>query len=373
MECTKCHKEVREPLELYNGEIACPKCKSKLTQYHSVLSATNPRACELFELSETYYHYALCKKSGIPTSHLAEQSTLTAEEMVEKAIDLCQEAVKLGHPEAVWRLGFYYDRDYLEQDKTETMRARIAANLYLSIITAPDTQFPGYGITGTSDETIDLKRRAATDLHAILKSISKYDRKPYIDALINHGYLTQEALMELSYDSVSRSERELMDILKRTSSKRKAPMFGIIRVRKEHLERLKDEIVKIPNVVNRKVNMMFIPLNKDDTYDFRYSVGGKSPYHVVRISTDAIEVGIKLAVDKAAENCCVYFFNKGGKHKYYSPLQCDKLCNSINNDLIDRLISTTPGRSYTFYDDDIYMKGGKVDKIIAEIAANVEA
>ena len=46
---------------------------------------------------------------------------------------------------------------------------------------------------------------------------------------------------------------------------------------------------------------------------------------------------------------------------------------SINNDLIDRLISTTPGRSYTFYDDDIFFKGGKADKLIAEIAANVEA
>lgn len=373
MECTKCHKEVREPLELYNGDIACPKCKSKLTQYNSAFSATNPRARELFQLSETYYNYSICKKTGIMTSALVDKSTLTAEEMVEKAIDLCQEAAKLGHPEALWRLAYFYDRDYLEQDKTKNMRCRIAANLYLSLITASETQFPGYGASGTSEETTNLKVRAANDLYALLKNISKYDRKPYIDALIDQGYLTQEALMQLSTESEIRSERELMDILKRTSSKRKAPVFGIIRVRKDQLERLADEIVKVPSVVNRKVNMMFIPLNKDDTYDFRYSVGGQSPYHVVRVSADAIRTGIKMAVDKADENCCVYFFNKGGKHKYYSPSQCDKLCNSINDDLIDRLISTTPGRSYTFYDDDIYFKGGKADRIIAEIAANVEA
>ena len=354
--------------------MACPKCKSNLTKYPKVLSATNPRACELFSLSETYYNYALCKKSAIPISSLIDQSTLTTEEMIEKSIYFCQEALKLGHPEALFRMAFFYDKDYLEQDKTETMRNRIAANLYLALVSSPENQFLGYGASGGPDETIALKRRAANSLYNILKGISKYDRKYYTDALIKHGYLTQEALQELSLESATTSDRELMTILKRTSSKRRAPLFGIIRVRKEQLERLADEITKLPEVVNRKINLVFIPLNKDDTYDFRNSVGGNSPYHVVRVSADSIKNGIRIAVDKSAENCCVYFFNKGGKHKYYSSSsKRDRICKSINNDLIDRLISTTPGRSYTFYDDDIFFKGGKADKLIAEIAANVEA
>ena len=59
MECTKCHIEVREPLELYNGEMACPKCRSNLSKYPTKFQATDPRARELFSLSELYYNYSL--------------------------------------------------------------------------------------------------------------------------------------------------------------------------------------------------------------------------------------------------------------------------------------------------------------------------
>ncbi len=374
MECTKCHKDIKEPLELYTGEIACPRCKASLSQYPKVLSAANPRCVELFSLSELYYHYALSKYANLSVPSIVEQSAMSADEMLAKAISYCQEALKLGHPEALWRMAFFHDKGYIHSDKTETVRYRIAANMYLALVTAPDAQFSGYGVSGGPDETVALKRRAAEDLFTLIKKISSHDRKHYADALIEYGYLTKEAIQELSSDSAVSDSEEFINVLSRTSSKRKAPIIGLLRIKKERLEHLYSEIIKLPSVVNRKLNLMFIPLGKDDKYDFRNSVGGNSPYHVMRVSADAIKNGISLASEKSVENVCVFFFNRAGKHRFYSSTaKKDKLSKTISNDLIDRLISTSPGRSYAFYDDDIYAKNGKLEKIIAEIAAKSEA
>ena len=34
--------------------------------------------------------------------------------MIEKAVALCTEAAAAGHPEAVWRLAFYFDKAFVE-------------------------------------------------------------------------------------------------------------------------------------------------------------------------------------------------------------------------------------------------------------------
>lgn len=374
MECTKCHKDIKEPLELYTGEIACPKCKSSLSQYPKVLSATDPRCKELFSLAELYYHYALSKYANLVIPGIVEHSAMSADEMLAKSIAYCQEALKLGHPEALWRMAFFHEKGYMHGDKTETTRYRIAANMYLALASAPEVQFAGYGTTGTADETVSLKRRAADDLFNLVKKIPSHDRKRYTDALIELDYTTKESVQELSSDLSINDVDELINVLSRASSKRKAPIIGILRIKKEHLAHLYSDIIKLASVVNRRLELMFIPLGKDDKYDFRNSVGGNSPYHVMRVSSDAIKNGISLACDKSLENVCVFFFNKDGKHTFYSSsAKKDKLYKTITNDLIDRLISTSPGRSYVFYDDDIYAKNGKIEKIIAEIAAKSEA
>ncbi len=374
MECTKCHIEVREPLELYNGDMACPKCRSSLNKYPAKLQATNPRARELFSLAELYYNYSICKAARLPATLLMDRCTLTGEEMVKKAVQYCQEAMKLGHPEAMWRMAFFYDKDYVEKDKTETMRCRIAANMYLTIFSSPERQFLGYGSSHGEAETYALKKRAANDLTVMLRSMPDNDRKYYTDALIEHGFLTTEQAKELRSEGGKSGGAELISILGEAASRRRAPLFGIVRVKKEQLERLANEISKIPAVNSRKVDLMFIPLNKDDKYDLRNSFGGTSPYHVVCVTADAIKAGISKACEKADESVCVYFFNKAGKHRFYSSGgNKAKVQKHMNNDQLDRLIAATPGRSYIFYDDDVFMKNGRPDRIVTEIAGNQEA
>jgi hypothetical protein len=96
MECSKCHKEIKEPLELYTGDMICPKCKGSLIVHSRKFTASNPKGCENFALCELYYHYALCKVAGIPATDLVDKSALTPEKMIEKAISYIPEDAKMG-------------------------------------------------------------------------------------------------------------------------------------------------------------------------------------------------------------------------------------------------------------------------------------
>ena len=95
MECNKCHKDV-QPLELYTGELACPKCISQISLIPRQISAANPLARELVSLSELYYHYALCKSARIATPELISRCSLTTDEMIDKSVEYCRDALRLG-------------------------------------------------------------------------------------------------------------------------------------------------------------------------------------------------------------------------------------------------------------------------------------
>ena len=372
MKCNKCNKNI-EPLELYTGDMACPKCKNKINLIPKRITAANQKACELLSLSELYFHYALCKNAKISTSDLVNFCTLKPSEMIDKSIEYCQRALDLGHPEALWRMAFFYNKNYVKNTMSESARYRTAAQLYLGITSCPNVHFEGYENSETENNTLLLKRRAADDLASMLKELPKHDRQLYSAKLIEQGFLSNEAANELAMHSAKNGAEELMSVLEKSTSKRKAPLFGIIRLKKEHLFRIVEEILAAPAVKNRKIDFMFIPLNKDDVYDFKNSIGTKSPFHIFRITSSEIRQGISMAVEKSAENCCVYFFNKAGKHPFYSSSsKKQRLQNSISVDCIDQLISYTPGNSYVFFDDDIFFKNEKIDKIIAEISASLE-
>ena len=372
MECNKCHKDV-QPLELYTGELACPKCRSQISLIPRQISAANPLARELVSLSELYYHYALCKSARIATPELISRCSLTTDEMIDKSVEYCRDALRLGHPEALYRMAFFYNKNINKSETTDTVRYRTAAQLYLALITNTDISFEGYDSNGAADKIESLKKRAAGDLFRMLQGMSRRDRTIYAPKLVELGYLSQEEIADLSSRTVRSGSEELLSALEKSVSKHRAPLFGLIRVEKERLRRITEEILRIPSIKNQKVDLMFIPLNADDVYDFRNSFGGRSPFHVLRSTSDEIRTGAAIAAEKADELCAVYFFNRAGKHRFYSSSSKKaKIAKGINNDSIDKLISCTRGNSYVFYDDDIYFKNGKIEKIITEISTSLE-
>ncbi len=369
MKCNKCHKEIKEPLQLYTGTMACPKCKNSMNNYPKSFEITDPRANEFFTLSELFYHYSICKSAQLgAVSPLIDKCSLSAEKMIKKSVQYCQQAVNLGHPEAFWRMAFFYDKDYVEKDKTELVRCRIAANMYLALISSPERQFLGYGASNGEEETTALKARAASDLVSILGGMPQNDKKLYTNALVEYGYITNDEAKELCQGTDKNGGAELLTMLAETTSRLRAPLFGVITVKKEILAAIAEEITSLKAVKNRKIDFMFIPLNRDNLYDVTSIVDGIDPYHVARSTVAAINEGIGYAIDKAEENCCVFFFNKAGKHRFYSSgSKKNRIQRLLNQDVIDRLISYAAGRSFVFYDDDVFVKNGRADRIITDI------
>ena len=107
MICQQCHKRAEQPLELYDGGWACPHCKHGLMSAFSDFSVTRENE-ELFTLSErSYYRWLTNARRG--------QEGRT---WLDKAVELCRESARLGNPLAVTRLGYYYDKDYVEENRS---------------------------------------------------------------------------------------------------------------------------------------------------------------------------------------------------------------------------------------------------------------
>ena len=120
MKCTTCGKEVT-PLELYDGTWSCPSCRNPLVDHldQFVINYDNE---ELFTQSEILYSNWLFNNDGS-----------TGLSSIDKAVRLCRESARMGNPKAIARLAFYYDKDYVGRECSETTRFKIAFNYYSMI------------------------------------------------------------------------------------------------------------------------------------------------------------------------------------------------------------------------------------------------
>ena len=143
MICEKCKHTIEQPLELYNGEWACPDCKAKLGGVMSDFEITADNE-QLFKLAECCYHNWLEGASRGEAERVREQ--------LEKAIEFTREAAAMGNPEAVVRLGYYYDKDYTEVNKSEAARCRAAYAYYSAVCYASsELKVAKEGVKGVYD------------------------------------------------------------------------------------------------------------------------------------------------------------------------------------------------------------------------------
>ena len=120
----RCGKEVEQPLELYDGSWACPYCKREMGGDFSAFSITEENE-ELYILSERSYYRWLTNMKLLRGK--------AAQKLIDRAVELCRESAQLGNPLAVLRLGFFYDKDYVEVNRSEAVRCRIAYAYYSAV------------------------------------------------------------------------------------------------------------------------------------------------------------------------------------------------------------------------------------------------
>lgn len=124
-----CGKKIT-PLETVLGA-RCPHCGSDVRPEKLRITPENDAQ---FRLSEALYYAYLEWAKGISKSG----TKMTAEdvrgkEQLAEAMETCRRAAYDGHPEAILRLAFYYDNNYVDYGQTDD-RDRIAVSLYHRIL-----------------------------------------------------------------------------------------------------------------------------------------------------------------------------------------------------------------------------------------------
>ncbi|MGN1103997.1 MAG: hypothetical protein ACI4QI_03895 [Candidatus Coproplasma sp.] len=226
----KKNKHIDE-LELYDGQRASLPDKRVTTDYIPNLHIS-ARGKELFALSENLY--------GKWLESQADPS------LIDRAVELCQEAVALGYPHAVVKMGFYYDKDYVSSDRMEEYRCRVATDYYSKVVYADRPPLTDIGVN--CDVTWeDLRKTAAKMLLDMLSASSsalsrdvqdsysyQYNRRE-ISSVFPDIQVEESAV---TYTRTKDMEKALQEVLKScTNNKFRAPLFGVLKMNVEEILR----------------------------------------------------------------------------------------------------------------------------------------
>ncbi len=365
MICTNksCGKKFNVALDLFNGISTCPHCKKELTVIHDFKITQHSEA--LYNLSELYFFRYLSPQSYKPT--VDGVLALSPAQLLEKAIEICSEAAKDGHPKAVYKMG-YYNEHYLDTSKSESDRMRKAFDYYSAICFYDKNSVPTEKSVKSfsGDEFEAFKRNAATCLLNLLtkyprafKGANKYDYETNNQRIISmYGAVSVNKKFKKS-KNVGKS-KSIRQILTSCFSKERAPLFGLFFLGADDLKDLfdskktekgKQNFLKF---ISKGLDVRFLQCNSEGVVESgeRYFTRFKS------------EDKLKQFISEIAngEFYYLYFFNTHGKHAFLSNSMMEKVKTELQRDdyeLIGRLIDFQM-LEYLFFDDDImqFKKGG---------------
>lgn len=135
---------IEEPLELFDGALACPSCGSLLNRSVFKVTAYND---SLFKLSQVYYLNYLTAISN------KEITSLEGENMVQTAVYYCREASRFGHPEARVKLGFYWEMGYMKK-RSGVDRYKMAYRYYEDVLKMKESSVTIEKDEGTQKVTV---------------------------------------------------------------------------------------------------------------------------------------------------------------------------------------------------------------------------
>ena len=345
-------------MELYDGCWSCPTCRKPLMTHHNSFAVTADNE-ELFLQSELLYANWLMSTDGT-----ASFST------VEKAVELCRKAAKLGNPKAAARLAFFYDKGYIGQNYSEIMRCKIAYANYSALCFS--------GISSVEVEAgmppirwAELCQKTAHSMLYMLASAPpELHESDTFGFQANLERVRHELGIEVDLSNYPLGEykvsltEHLFNTLIACLDKHRAPLFGTFRIKGSELREVfarpfPGKEAKIPQALywlatNKKVLLAYIKEDQIADSDTRFT----------RLSTtNSWESAFADIEDE--EIIWFFFFNDNGGHKYLgSTKKREKVKKAIygrtGTELLKMMLQNCTYKYYAFYDDDIYqfMKQG---------------
>ncbi|MCD8206225.1 MAG: hypothetical protein LUD29_06475 [Clostridia bacterium] len=134
MKCRKCRLEFKRALELFNGDIVCPRCFKSLTPGEDDFAVGEEEEAD-FKLSETYY-LSYLELASRPEAYPKEKEKRNKkiETYRKKALEYCERAANAYHPEAIVDMGYYYYKGYVSLGQGGFGRFRTAYRYFMGII-----------------------------------------------------------------------------------------------------------------------------------------------------------------------------------------------------------------------------------------------
>ncbi len=319
-------------LELYDGQIAKSSNKKLISDNIPPLKIT-ARGKELFALSESFYGKWLEEGGDY--------------KLVERATEMCAEAVKTGYPHAVVRMGYYYDKDYLAVDRTEEFRCRVACDYYCKVVYSDAPPVVEDGVTPEIGWE-ELQKRAAYMLLDMLAAAKKGLMASSEKYSFGFNLENVRQRLNLPVSHIRQRPREERDREKFAqtifesckTNKTRAPLFGIICLKRAEAQRLfahKSAVMKLCGDINIWLCSGDKIFKANNTGAFTQFLSGLD-----------------------SENVWVYFFNNNlGGHRYLSGKQRKALCDLMMKDGFRRFNELKKSALdkdksvYLFSDDDI--------------------
>lgn len=351
MICQNCNKNIVKPLELYNGDWACPLCKTTLS-IKSIAVRVDKENDETFKLSELCYLRAL-KNAKDVKRYNAE---------MRKALEYCRTAARMGNPKALIRLGYFYEYGYISADAFESFK--IACEYFKLVWNSEPEMAENPGDPDYSVSCIKLRTAAARRYLELVKKRFGVNRttggpsygeeKAKITAKGIKVPDDPDDVELLGEDRVA----HVMGILQSCYSRDRAPLFGVAYLDKGEFgllcEAKEPGDKQSPRLVGLAQKLAIV-LFSADTGDMQ----------AIKKAEDCK----RISPDKAYY---LYFFNSGGKHKI-SERKCHAVMRALRSGTFDeygnvKRIIEVMGRTmeqsdYIFSADDVLMYKSRFESI----------
>ncbi len=335
MICGYCKKQIARPLELFNGDWACPRCKK-------VLNIKSISVCVTEENDETAKLAELCYLRALKSS----ENKPAYDRNLSSAVEYCRTAARMGNPKALIRLGFFYENGYMPVGEKES-RA-LAAEYYKSVFTGSvrvdmNTHDPDYIDGGKK-----LQNAAARLYLELIKK--QADESTYLKEkqkiMLKGLYVPDDSDVSVAADSRVQS---LFKVLSSCASEEKSPLFGLLRVEADELGSVLgyiDDNKNKPKIVELAKKIRIVFFNAEN-----------GTFQTVKTENNL------MGLDRTMPYY-LYFFNEIGVHDI-SRRACVKIAKALkkSNALgeyagVKRMIgaiSKSYNVDYIFTEDDVLM------------------
>lgn len=371
MKCSNksCDKTIIEPLVLYNGKWVCPFCRKDLVNENIVFKVTKEND-EIYRLSEIFYY-----------NSFNENDLATKELYIKNAVENCRLAASLGHPLAYKRLGFYYDKDYVELNRSEVARCQMAYQYYSTVCYSTNNELTiDPDVKNKDISLIDIKKETA---ELMLKMLIEFGEGELLDESYSFEKNAKKIREKLGV-SIDETRKitsmkqtkldKILSALRDCTNKKRAPLFGIFpAVKVSDLENLfKNNDKEINSLIkNDDLYLAFVRYT-----DNRYStIEGE---RLIPLSSPTkIKSDIENLINEKQEQVVIVFFNKKNGHNLLKKKEIsavEKYITDIKNKFLSDIVYNLTyhvknGDGRIFYDDDVYyyLNSHSVPKALDEL------